>query len=183
MSRTSTGSRARPRTCPSTAVFDLVAVGNAFHRLDRVAVRARLVPHLRNGGGLALLWGESPWTGERPWQRVLTDTVDRWVDALDARDRVPEGWEQAIVRDPHEQVLRRAGLSYEGKFGFPVVERWSVESLCGFVESTSVLNRTVLGDRTDGFEDDLRARLLACCPDGAFVQDASYAYELARRVA
>jgi hypothetical protein len=41
-------------------------------------------------------------------------------------------------------VLRRAGLSYEGSFEHSVVERWSVESLIGFMYSTSVLNRTVL---------------------------------------
>ena len=46
-----------------------------------------------------------------------------------ARDRVPEGWEQAIERDSHEDVLRRAGLAYDRQFEFGVVHQWSVESL------------------------------------------------------
>jgi hypothetical protein len=61
------------------------------------------------------------------------------------------------------------------------VERWSIESLAGFVYSTSFLNRTVLQDRADAFERDLRRRLLGCCPDGVFEQDLTFAYELARR--
>jgi SAM-dependent methyltransferase len=160
--------------------FDLVAIGNAFHRLDRDAVTTRLVPCLAARGCIALLWGGSPWLGDQPWQRVLGDTLDRWRDTVGARDRVPDGWEQAMVQDPHEQVLRRAGLSYEGSFELSVVERWTVESLIGFTYSTSFLNRAALAQHVDAFEDDLRAQLLACCPDGVFEQDLTFAYELAR---
>jgi len=37
-----------------------------------------------------------------------------------------------------------------------------------------------VGDRRDEFEDDVRARLTSCNPDGVLVETASYAYELAR---
>jgi SAM-dependent methyltransferase len=161
--------------------FDLVAIGNAFHRLDRAAVARRLVPHLPERGGVALLWGGTPWRGDRPWQHVLADTLEGWMDAVGARHRVPTGWEQVIDQDPHERVLRRAGLSYEGLFEFSVEERWSIETLIGFVYSTSFLNRTVVERHVDEFESDLRRRLLACCADGVFEQDLTFAYELARR--
>ena len=49
--------------------FRLVAIGNAFHRLDRDAVARRLIPHLESRGCIALLWGGSPFTGDDPWQR------------------------------------------------------------------------------------------------------------------
>jgi SAM-dependent methyltransferase len=168
----------------STAIdgdFDLVAIGNAFHRLDRNEVARRTASHLRPHGCVALLWGGSPGPGDEPWERAFNATTERWRDALGVRDRVPEGWEQAIERDPHAEVLRRAGLSYEGSFDFPVVETWTVESLIGFVYSTSFLNRIVLGEHAGAFERDLRERLLSCCSDGAFTQDATYRYELARR--
>jgi len=161
--------------------FDLVTIGNAFHRLHRDAVATRVTAHLPDGGCVALLWGGTPWRGDRSWQRVLDDTLEQWTDAVGARDRVPDGWEAAMDRDPHERVLARAGLVYEGRFEFAVDERWSVESLSGFVYSTSVLNRTVLEHRSAEFEDDLRRRLLACCPDGVFEQHLTFAYELARR--
>jgi SAM-dependent methyltransferase len=161
--------------------FDLVAIGNAFHRLDRDAVVERLLPHLPERGCVALLWSDSGWRGDRPWQRALDETLDRWRDALGVRDRVPEGWEAAMDRDPHEQVLRRAGLAYEGPFEFSILEQWTVDSLVGFVYSTSFLNRAVLEHHADAFESELRARLLACQGDGVFEQDLTFAYELARR--
>jgi SAM-dependent methyltransferase len=161
--------------------FDLVTVGNAFHRLDRGVVARRLVPHLRDGGCMALVWGGAPWRGTRAWQGVLHAILERWRDAMGARDRVPQGWEQVMDRDPHEDVLRRAGLAYEGRFEFTIVQRWTLESLIGFVYSTSDLNRAVLGRHSDGFESDLRRHLLACRPDGAFDQDLTFAYQLARR--
>ena len=160
-------------------VFDLVAIGNAFHRLDRAAVIQRLVPHLAPRGCVALLWSEPTWVGDRPWQRVLHETLERWQDEVGARDRVPADWEQVIERDPHAQVLQRAGLSYEEPFELTVPHRWTVESLIGVVYSTSFLNRTVLGDRAREFEDDLRTRLEAL-PADDYAQDVSYGYELAR---
>jgi SAM-dependent methyltransferase len=161
--------------------FDLVTIGNAFHRLDRDVVARRLVPHLRDGGCVALVWGGTPWRGTQAWQGVLHATLERWRDTVGARDRVPQGWEQVMDREPHEQVLQRAGLAYEGRFEFSVVKRWTVESLIGFVYSTSDLNRAVLGRHTAAFERDLRRDLLGCRPDGTFEQDLTFAYQLARR--
>ncbi len=166
---------------PLEGVFRLVAVGNAFHRLDRDAVATRLIRHLPDGGCVALLWGGTPWRGTRAWQRVLSATLGRWKDAVGARDRVPEGWERVMDRDPHERVLRRAGLSYEGQFEFSTVKRWTIESLIGFVYSTSDLNRAVLAHHADAFETDLRTQILGCCPDGILEQDLTFAYQLARR--
>lgn len=163
--------------------FGLVAVGNAFHRLDRDLVTRRLFQHRDAGGCVALLWGGSPWRGERPWQRALDEMLERWMDEVGARNRVPPGWEEQLDADPSERVLARTGFAYEGQFEFSTVERWTVESLTGFVYSTSFLNRVVLGDRVDEFERELRARLLACSPDGAFEQDLTFAYQLARRPA
>ena len=148
--------------------FDLVAIGNAFPRVERGVVANRLVPHLLKGGCVALLWSDTPTQGDRPWQRVMRATFERWIDALGARSRPPAGWEQAMARTPHEQVLRRAGLSYEGKFEFSAATRWSLESLIGFVYSTSLLNRGVLGNRADEFERNMRDELLNCCSDGVF---------------
>jgi hypothetical protein len=84
-------------------------------------------------------------------------------------------------RDPHEHVLQRARLAYEGGFEWSLVKRWTVESLIGFVYSTSDLNRAALGRHADAFESDLRRDLLACRPDGTFDQDLTFAYQLARR--
>jgi SAM-dependent methyltransferase len=173
---------ASAETMALAGAFDLVAIGNAFHRLDREAVARRLVPHLIDGGCLALLWSGSPWEGAQPWHRVFWAVLERWQDRVSARDRIPAGWQEAIDRDPHAAVLRRVGLTYESAFDFPVTKRWTVETLAGFVYSTSFLNRAVLGDQVDAFARDLASALLDCRPDGVFEQELTFVYELARRV-
>ncbi len=162
------------------SLFELVAIGNAFHRLERGLVVRRLVPRLQPGGCVALLWAGTPWRGALPWQLDLAETLQRWQHKLGADDRVPQGWRQVIDRDPHAEVLRRTGLAYEGRFEFTVSQWWTVESLTGFVYSTSFLNRTVLGQHADEFENDMRARLIGSDGNDSFRQDSTFAYELAR---
>jgi SAM-dependent methyltransferase len=160
--------------------FELIAVGNAFHRLNRPVVAERMRSWLKSGAGVALVWGNSPWRGDRPWQRTMDELFVDWMAGAAATDGVPAGWKAAIARDPHEQVLRRVGFDYVGKFEFRVEQVWTVEMLIGFVYSTSFLNRQVLGDRAADFERHLTERLLSCQADGLFHESASYAYELAR---
>lgn len=161
-------------------MFELVAIGNAFHRLERDLVARRLAPRLQPGGCVALLWADAPWRGEQPWQRGMAEVLERWRRELGATDRVPQGWREVMDRDPHAEVLSRAGLAYEGRFEFSVSWQWSLESLTGFVYSTSFLNRSVLCDRAREFENDLCKRLVASHGNDTFPQDATFAYELAR---
>ncbi len=99
-----------------------------------------------------------------------------------ATDRVPAGREAAIEKDPHAEVLRRAGFDYGGRFEFSVQQTWTVESLTGFAYSTSFLNHEALGDRLVAFERDLADRLAPYEAEGTFGLVAGYAYDLARRL-
>jgi hypothetical protein len=159
---------------------DVIGIGNAFHRLRRQRLAERAMSLLAPGGCLALLWGDAPWRGDRLWQQTMRETLQRWVRTVDAMDRVPADWEQTLARDPHDAVLRRAGLLYEGRFEFATEHDWTLETLTGFVYSTSFLNRATLDVHVDAFARDLRERLLACHPNGVFRQTTSFAYELVR---
>jgi len=161
--------------------FDLIAIGNAFQRLRRQVVAERAMSWLVPGGCLALLWGGSPWEGEAHWQRVMAGAFEGWMRTAGATDRVPAGWAEAMQRDPHAQVVERAGLSFVGHFDFPTEHTWTVATLTGFVYSTSFLNPRALGDHREAFEEDLRTRLLACEPSGLFRQHRFFGYDLARR--
>jgi len=58
--------------------FELVAMGNAFHRVRRERVAANVRRWLGPEGWLALLWGGTPWDGDAGWQRAVAETVRRW---------------------------------------------------------------------------------------------------------
>jgi SAM-dependent methyltransferase len=161
--------------------FELVAVGNAFHRLDRQAVAHRMFSWVQAAGGVALLWGGTPWQGDQGWQAAMRGLFEQWMTKLGATDRVPAGWQQAMDSLPHEQVLAAAGFDYVGKFEFIVEQAWTVEALTGFVYSTSFLNRAALGERAEHFERDVAGLLCSYEPEGVFQVPASYAYQLARK--
>ncbi len=161
--------------------FELIAVGNAFHRLDRPAVARQMFSWLEPGGAVALLWGGTPGRGDQPWQRALSGLFEEWIAKLGVADRVPAAWEQVLDRHPHDQVLDEAGFDYVGRFEYSVELAWTVESLAGFSYSTSFLNREVLGDRAGEFESALAGLLHRFEPSGVLRESASFAYQLARK--
>jgi hypothetical protein len=96
-----------------------LTVGNAFHRLRRERVAANTFRWLRPDGCLALLWADSPWTGEQAWQKALARTLNRWTATTGISDRVPAGWEQAREQRPDAVVLGEAGFEPLGTFRSP----------------------------------------------------------------
>ena len=161
--------------------FDLVVIGNAFHRLPRERVAANARRWLRPGRCLALVWGESPWAGEEPWQQALAATMKRWRARVGAEGRVPAGYDEDRRDRPDPVILEQAGFDVAGPQRFLAGHDWTPDSLAGFVFSTSVLSRAALGDLAPAFEEDLRREMLGCVPTGRCRQVVSFGCQLARR--
>jgi SAM-dependent methyltransferase len=164
-------------------VFDVVTIGTAFHRLDRRRVAERAVQWLRAGGHLALLWSDTALNGTAHWQQVFAEVLVDWMRRAQAEDRLPADLDEHLTRLPHATVLQDAGFVAAGRYEFEQIHNWSLEELIGLVYSTSLLPRSVLGDRAEAFEADVQERLLAVEPTGNFCEHASFAYDLARRPA
>jgi ubiquinone/menaquinone biosynthesis C-methylase UbiE len=160
--------------------FELVTIGNAFHRLQRRVIAASAMRWLVPGGHVALLWSNSPWDGRRPWQHVMADAVRDWTRIAAATARVPANLDQHLAEEPHTAVLAAAGLRIVGEFAFEMPHEWSLEMLTGFMYSTSVLSHHALGHNVEAFARDLRTRLLEVEPEGVFRETISFNYTLAR---
>ena len=163
--------------------FELAVIGNAFHRLNRDLVAGRILGWLRPGGGVAVCWSSVPWIGETEWQRALASTLDRWKAALGAEHRIPTGWDLPQRRRPDLQVLSDAGFEAAGHHELMTEHRWSVPELAGFIRSTSFLPASVIGGHAAEFDADLAACLGPHSDDGAFAQNVTFAYDLARKPA
>ena len=161
--------------------FELAVIGNAFHRLDRDLVAARLFRWLRPGGCVALCWSDGPHRGGEQWQRALAATVDSWRAALGAERRVPANWDEPRRLRPDQQVLADAGFGAAVHQEFAVEHRWTLPELAGFIRSTSFLPSSVLGVQEAAFGADLAAALGPFDVDGAFWETVSFAYDLARK--
>jgi SAM-dependent methyltransferase len=166
------------------AFFDLVAIGNAFHRLPRAAVAASTLRWLRPGGFLALLYsGENVWLGEAPWQQAMAGVVDHWMTRSGGSDRIPPGYAQDRRERPDRVVLREAGFELAGEHRFPTEHAWTIETLTGLVFSTSVLSRAALGGHAGDFAADLRRELSGYETAGGLPETIGFVYELARHPA
>jgi SAM-dependent methyltransferase len=163
--------------------FDLVTIGNAFHRLRRETVAAQVLRWLKPGGYVALLWGGSPNDGNAPWQLALRDQMQRWQLRPGAEQRVPAGYQEDRASRPDLEILRATGFEIVGRQEFPVRQLWTATQIAGFVASTSVLSPDALGADAEAFDVSLRQALLEQEPGGQFRQDATFACDLARRPA
>jgi SAM-dependent methyltransferase len=163
--------------------FDLAAIGNAFHRLPRERVAANVLRWLRPGRFLALVWSDSPWAGDEPWQQAMAATMQRWRARAGVAGRVPPGYEQDRRERPDLAILERAGFEVVGSYRFNAAHDWTPAALAGFLFSTSVMSRPALGDHAAPFEEELRREVLGCVPDGRLRQVIDFGYQLARRPA
>jgi SAM-dependent methyltransferase len=163
------------------ASFELITIGNAFHRLRRDPVARHAFEWVSPSGYLALCWSSSPWSGQADWQQAIAAVLDRWRHTLDAYDRVPPDWDRVRLLKPDLAVLIEAGFEPVGRQQLQVEHRWTVADVAGLVYSTSFLAAPLFGDRAPEFEADLAACLAPYLDHGAVVQQVSYAYDLVRR--
>ena len=161
--------------------FELIVVGNAFHRLRRDAVARLAREWLRPGGFLALCWSSSPQSGSRDWQQAFRDLLQRWMTTLGTTGRIPANWEVERLVRPDADILSDAGFEPAGRFEFEVEHRWTPPELAGWVRSTSFLPAPVLGSRAVELEAELAAVLGPYASGGAVTEAVSFSYELARR--
>jgi SAM-dependent methyltransferase len=150
--------------------LELITIGEAFHRLDQQRILERALGWLRPRGSLATLGGEPVWRGAEAWKRVLVDVVNQWT-ARSLGDPNERAW-----GGPCEE-LRAAGLEVVERE--TVVEQiWTCDSIVGFMFSTSIASRRVLGDKADSFEADLRGALLEAEPSDRFVSMQKFGFTL-----
>jgi ubiquinone/menaquinone biosynthesis C-methylase UbiE len=161
--------------------FELVTIGNAFHRLRRDVVAANALRWLKPGGCIALLWSTGPASGKREWQRALSDVLARWTTRVGAQSRVPAGWEQVRRERPDTEVVTAAGFHPVHSARFFVEYDWTVKTLLGYVYSTSALPKAALDASAAAFESDLQRELDAYTSGGVLRATIDSAYELARR--
>ncbi len=150
--------------------FELITIGEAFHRLDQKRVLTQAMQWLQPRGSLATLGAEPVWRGEEAWKRVLVDVVNKWTGrSLGAPNTNKWGGpsdalcEVGLKVEEHEHVVEWV---------------WTCESIIGFMFSTSVASRRVLGNKAGRFEADLRAELLDCEPNGRFVCAQRFGFTL-----
>jgi SAM-dependent methyltransferase len=172
--------RAEDLAAPSSA-FDLVTIGEAFHRLDQRLIAQKALDWLRPGGCLATLGSEDILAGGETWQRIVARVAQRWMARA-----FPSGWAVARVgaevgAGSRERVLRGAGFVDVIERSFQTPRDWTFDEIIGYLESTSVCSRRALGDDFETFKAELRNALLEQTPSLMFHEVQRWGYTLGRR--
>ena len=163
--------------------FGLITMGEAFHRLDQPRVAAQGFRWLSPGCCLASLGSYSVFGGSEPWQRIVLDVVRRWSNRLSPDAGASTLGAERGGPDDQERALREAGFVDVARPIFLVAHEWTVDSILGFLYSTSVSSKAVLGENVKAFEDDLRSALMTHDPGGIYRETTQWGYTLARKPA
>ncbi len=168
--------------------FRLIASGDAFHWMDRDRVLCLWHRMLAPGAirdesstksGIAIVGtGGGSMSAPADWQKAVWDVIRRWLGP----ERRNAGWQKDARR--HEDVIKESGLFTITAVGaVPATHVRDVDSIIGFLYSTSFCSRSLLGENAPRFEEDLRRTLLKVEPSGRFLEEVSAGYILARPLA
>ena len=161
--------------------FDLITVGEAFHRLDQAVIADRARRWLKAGGGFVTMGGGAILTGSRDWQLAAVALARRWTAKA-----FPTGWAPGRPgADPSlEASIRRleaAGFKLVADRVFVQPHAWRFEGVLGYLHSTSVASRQVLGDDAEAFAAELQATLAPFADaDGVLHDEISFGWTLFR---
>lgn len=153
-------------------LFEMIVCGNAFHWMDQALVLNRAYEVLKPSGGMAILAGGSVWTGKRDWQKETLGIIKKW---LGEKRKAGKG-EFLPKNKSFEETIQESKLSLMKTGRYQFAHQWNIESLLGYLYSTSYCNKGLLGDKIDAFELDVRATLLRLNPDDCFVEDVEINY-------
>jgi SAM-dependent methyltransferase len=160
--------------------FDLITIGEAFHRMERRRIAELCFRWLRPGGHLATIGSDDILSGRREWQRIVVDLArERTARAF------PNGWASGRSDGLAEDATVIESAGFEGMLTCSVEERrqWTVDEVAGFLRSTSICSRRILGDELAAFESALRRALLSYDASGVYEDQLPFGFTLARKPA
>lgn len=165
------------------ASFELITIGEAFHRLDQKDVAAKSLQLLKPGRCLASMGCYSILSAREPWQKVILDLVHRWT-GRQSPGGSPSGRQRpGIGPENDERVFRGAGFVDVESYPFTEPHEWTVDAILGYLYSTSVCSKAVLGKKVEAFEAELKIALFAHDPGGKYRERIQWGYTLGRRPA
>jgi SAM-dependent methyltransferase len=161
--------------------FDLITIGEAFHRLDQQFIATRGMQWLSPGRYLTTLGYDNITKGTEPWQRIVADIVRKWTasSATDSKRKVRA--KPGSGPEHNQRVLQEAGFMDVKSYSFTYPYVWTIESILGNLYSQSHCSKNVLRDKVEAFEIELKRTLLAYDGNGQYHENMSCGYTLARK--
>lgn len=157
--------------------FTLVAMGRSFHWMDREHVLAALDDMVDDHGSLVIVNDSNLLLPSTPWQQAIQEIQRRFLSPNDHHGPpLAAGSGQT-----HEQVLANSAFQQVNRQVYEFTRSWTIEQAIGYLYSTSLPLRRLLGDRQAAFEDTVTDTLLAIDPSGHFTEPVAMEALIATR--
>jgi len=151
--------------------FDVTTIGASFHWMDQDKVLEEVYKIANEGGGIVLVSNTSSIhrnRGNDAWKDVVLETIKKY---LGEKRRAGKGYFNE-TKDRYEDVLARSRFTALETFKDKYVQKWDVDSIMGFLYSTSYAARWLFGNHIEEFENDLKKSLLKLNKTGKFTETA-----------
>lgn len=146
---------------PSFGIFQAVAIGRAFHWMDRSATLRTLNGLIAPCGGIALFDDAHLETPENAWRKDFMRVIEAYGG--DDADRILRKGSEWLA---HETFLMDSAFAHLERVGVITRSRIPVARLLDRAFSLSITSPHRLGDRVERFQADLMEALAPHAPEG-----------------
>jgi ubiquinone/menaquinone biosynthesis C-methylase UbiE len=155
--------------------FKLVTIGNAFHWMDQERVLFNLDQLVDPDGGIVIV--KNPVYKPSDWRVIMQDVVIKY---LGEEGRGVEG-RYIDANQSFRSALLGSSFKDIERYSFPFQYTWGIESIIGYLYSTSFCPPRLLGENRGSFERDLGGSLLDLNPNATFTENNEAVALFARR--
>lgn len=161
---------------PELGRFRVVAIGRAFHWMDRAQTLRLLDAMIEPGGNIAVFDGSHPNVPDNAWLGAFRAVVERYAaEDVERTMRKSGDW----VR--HEAVLLDSAFAELEEISVIERRQTPVEHLVARAFSMSSLSRQRLGTRAESLEREIRSAAVRWAPGGTVTEVVTTHALLARR--
>jgi len=140
----------------------LVTISRAFHWMEQPLVLERLTAYVPREGVVAVFGDRSFWDADNDWKKALRAVIQSFLG-----EQRRSGAGVFVHHDrPYSDIMRESPFHRVEEFTIPVRRVWNVDSVLGYLYSTTFAAPWLFGGRVHEFEVAVRAALAAYSKDG-----------------
>lgn len=136
--------------------YRLAIACRSFNWMEQYNVLQKLHKILEIGGGVALIDDGSFWTGNDPWQKEIKVVIQSFL----GQERKAGKSNYSAPTEPYITTLANNHYEDVQYQSIPVTRIWNIQSILGYLYSTSFSAKHLYGDRILEFEETMKHRLL-----------------------
>lgn len=158
-------------------LFKLATICRAFHWMNQKQVLNDLEGMIDQDGGIAIFGDGSIWTGKEEWQLAVKRVVQKYL----GEERRAGKKKFKKPSETWEEIISRSSFDYIRQQKVKIKRNWDVESIIGWLFSSSFASPEHFGKHVGSFKKDIERELLVLNPEGVFKEDAEFSIILASR--